>query len=128
MFLKHYSKEEFKEKVEYTDWSDFYLCRSVNQAWDSFRKWFHSILSSVAPHKDIIIKENSEPWMTSEMENVTLTYYRIKNQEVNIYIWTSVDTEMCCPKGKCGCQYLSIMDFLRGQYNPNRSIYNILTE
>jgi hypothetical protein len=19
---------------------------------------------------------------------------------------TSVDTEMCCPKGKCGCQYL----------------------
>jgi hypothetical protein len=32
--------------------------------------------------------------MTSEMENVTLTYYRIKNQEVNIYIWTSVDTEM----------------------------------
>jgi hypothetical protein len=40
----------------------------------------------VAPHKDIIIKENSEPWMTPEMENVTLTYYRIKNQEVNIYI------------------------------------------
>ena len=24
---------------------------------------------------------------------------------VYIIIYTSVDTEMCCPKGKCGCQY-----------------------
>ena len=23
--------------------------------------------------------------------------------------FTSVDTEMCCPKGKCGCQYFIIL-------------------
>ena len=25
------------------------------------------------------------------------------------YINTSVDTEMCCPKGKCGCQYFILL-------------------
>ena len=25
------------------------------------------------------------------------------------YIITSVDTEMCCPKGKCGCQYFILL-------------------
>ena len=26
-----------------------------------------------------------------------------------LYIITSVDTEMCCPKGKCGCQYFILL-------------------
>ena len=26
-----------------------------------------------------------------------------------IIIITSVDTEMCCPKGKCGCQYFILL-------------------
>ena len=25
------------------------------------------------------------------------------------YLLTSVDTEMCCPKGKCGCQYFILL-------------------
>jgi hypothetical protein len=25
------------------------------------------------------------------------------------YISTSVDTEMCCPKDKCGCQYFILL-------------------
>ena len=25
------------------------------------------------------------------------------------YYYTSVDTEMCCPKGKCGCQYFILL-------------------
>jgi hypothetical protein len=31
--------------------------------------------------------------------------------DFNIYfiIKTSVDTEMCCPKGKCGCQYYILL-------------------
>ena len=36
------------------------------------------------------------------------------------YITTSVDTEMCCPKGKCGCQYfiLSILKKNHGHSGP----------
>ena len=26
-----------------------------------------------------------------------------------LFIKTSVDTEMCCPKGKCGCQYFILL-------------------
>ena len=26
-----------------------------------------------------------------------------------LYMYTSVDTEMCCPKGKCGCQYFILL-------------------
>ena len=28
---------------------------------------------------------------------------------VFVYMIASVDTEMCCPKGKCGCQYLILL-------------------
>jgi hypothetical protein len=34
---------------------------------------------------------------------------------------TSVDTEMCCPKGKCGCQYfilLTLKNKNRGHRGP----------
>jgi len=26
-----------------------------------------------------------------------------------LFALTSVDTEMCCPKGKCGCQYFILL-------------------
>jgi hypothetical protein len=29
-------------------------------------------------------------------------------KQLFIYL-TSVDTEMCCPKGKCGCQYFILL-------------------
>ena len=30
---------------------------------------------------------------------------------IYIFLVTSVDTEMCCPKGKCGCQYFILLTF-----------------
>ena len=93
--MKHYSKEEFQVKLEHADWSELYLCRNVNNAWEIFRKIFHSSLDSIAPYKEIKIKQNSEPWMTSEILNdirkrdaYLLSY---KKQEANIYIWTTVN-------------------------------------
>ena len=34
--------------------------------------------------------------------------YQIQHVQI-YYIKTSVDTEMCCPKGKCGCQYFILL-------------------
>ena len=36
------------------------------------------------------------------------------------YFITSVDTEMCCPKGKCGCQYFILLTLKknRGRRGP----------
>ena len=46
-------------------------CLDVNQAWKSFRSAFTGVLDSVAPLKEIRIKQNSEPWMTQEiLENI----------------------------------------------------------
>jgi hypothetical protein len=28
---------------------------------------------------------------------------------MSVIISTSVDIEMCCPKGKCGCQYFTLL-------------------
>ena len=29
---------------------------------------------------------------------------------------TSVDTEMCCPKGKCGCQYIILLTLRKKEF------------
>ena len=85
--LKNYSEEEFQEKLEIADWSELYLCRNVNKAWEIFTKLFHSTLNSVAPCKEIKIKQNSEPWMTSDIldyirkrDNCLLAYKKIGKQ------------------------------------------------
>ena len=33
---------------------------------------------------------------------------------------TSVDTEMCCPKGKCGCQYFILLTLKKNQNRGHR--------
>ena len=38
------------------------------------------------------------------------------------YIITSVDTEMCCPKGKCGCQYFILLTLIFFIKNGRRGL------
>jgi hypothetical protein len=48
------------------------------------------------------------------------------NRKTKIFIYlfiTSVDTDMCCPKGKCGCQYFKLLTLrkekkIRGHRGP----------
>jgi hypothetical protein len=42
------------------------------------------------------------------------------------YISTSVDTEMCCPKGKCGCQYFILLTLEEKKFNLNSLFINLL--
>ena len=44
-------------------------------------------------------------------------YFRPKIKLFVYCIYTSVDTEMCCPKGKCGCQYFILLT-LKKPTNP----------
>ena len=45
--------------------------------------------------------------LTSTLWDSTVYYNKSYKRELSLLIicLTSVDTEMCCPKGKCGCQY-----------------------
>lgn len=68
---KKYSKEVFIEKLATVDWSQLYLCRNVQEAWEKFRSLFHSKLDDIAPFRDLKVKQKTEPWMTSDiLENI----------------------------------------------------------
>jgi hypothetical protein len=45
--------------------------------------------------------------------NRLILYISFTNKTVltTFFYFTSVDTEMCCPKGKCGCQYFILLTF-----------------
>jgi hypothetical protein len=56
--------------------------------------------------------------------NISVFLYYVRFQK-NIkhfffYISTSVDTEMCCPKGKCGCQYFILLTLKKKKIHVQR--------
>ena len=65
--LKNYSKESFIDKLSETDWSEVLFCNDVDRAWSMFCTVFMNTLDSVAPLREVRIKQRSEPWMTSEI-------------------------------------------------------------
>jgi hypothetical protein len=42
-----------------------------------------------------------------------------------IYIYTSMDTEMCCPKSKCGCQYYIILTLKKKSWTQGPGFFII---
>ena len=48
---------------------------------------------------------------TNEKKVGILFFTNTNEKKVGILFFTntSVDTEMCCPKGKCGCQYFILL-------------------
>ena len=71
--LKHYSKEDFILKLKNADWNVFYNSTCVNTAWTYFKTIFLSSLDTVAPMKEIRLKDRTEPWMTAEILDLIKT-------------------------------------------------------
>ena len=61
--LRKYSIEDFLDKLRKTDWSTVLECVDVNEAWERFKIIFIKILDSVAPVKEVRIKNRTEPWI-----------------------------------------------------------------
>ena len=88
---------------------------SIYQYFMSIKSFFqHRICFSIQP------PDYSDPWpKLEELAPIFTTMYQhsIDTGELpqdwlnaNIScIYTRVDTEMCCPKGKCGCQYFILL-------------------
>ena len=70
--LKNYTKEIFCQKLSEIDWSSVLNCTDVNIAWDCFRNIMNNIIDVVAPLKEIRVKINTEPWMNTQWDHVTL--------------------------------------------------------
>ena len=67
--LKNYNKETFEQRLKDATWSDVYTCGSVEGAWLplAFKSRFQTIVDSIAPLKEIRIKQSTAPWITAEI-------------------------------------------------------------
>lgn len=65
--MKQYSKERFVEVLGILDWSHVLNRDDVDQACYIFKDLFLSALNSLAPMKQIRIKQQSGKWITSEI-------------------------------------------------------------
>jgi hypothetical protein len=77
--LKHYSPENFILKLQSADWSSIFTAESVNSAWIHFRNIFNNILNSVAPVKEVRLKQRSEPWLSSDILSL------IKERDLSLF-------------------------------------------
>lgn len=52
-------------KLKQADWSNMFTCNCVEQSWLIFQDTFLSVLDSIAPLKEVRLKQRSEPWLDS---------------------------------------------------------------
>ena len=92
--LKNYNKETFEQRLKDATWSDVYTCGSVEGAWLAFKSRFQTIVDSLAPLKEIRIKQSTAPWVTAEIihkrseRNKALRKFKTTNYECwhNVYL------------------------------------------
>ena len=65
--VKQYTKDIFIEKLGQADWNKCFYSTNVNGSWLAFKDIFMSCLNSVAPIKEVRLKQRTEPWMSSEI-------------------------------------------------------------
>ena len=65
--LKNYSPEKLIQELGKLNWNNVITCDNVNQAWDNFKGLFMSVVDSIAPIKEICLKQCTEPWMCNKI-------------------------------------------------------------
>lgn len=65
--VKNYRQEDFIDCLKAVNWSPV-LCTDVNNAWNQFKQRLLKVLDEVAPIKIIRVKQRSEPWMNSDIQ------------------------------------------------------------
>ena len=66
-FAAIYKKEDFILRLTGADWSECFNAYDINTAWSAFRDIFLLVLNSVAPVKEVRLKQRTEPWIDSEI-------------------------------------------------------------
>ena len=65
--LKNYNVDDFIHKLKLCDWSSMFSVSSVDDCWHIFKDIFLSVLNTVAPIKEVRLKQRSEPWVDSNI-------------------------------------------------------------
>lgn len=88
--LKNYNVETFIHKLKLCDWSSMFMASSVEDSWLHFKDLFLSVLNSVAPTKEVRLKQRSEPWLNAHILELisirdSLLYKFRKDKNKQIY-------------------------------------------
>ncbi len=65
--VKSYNKDVFIEKLAEANWESCFFASNINEALSNFKDIFTNILDTVAPLKEIIVKQKTETWITSDI-------------------------------------------------------------
>ena len=65
--MKNYSIDTFVDKLSNADWSSVYNAQDANESWCSFKSTLLSVIDSLAPLKQVRLKQRSDPWMTNDI-------------------------------------------------------------
>ena len=65
--LKHYNRENLNLLLSNQNWAQVYECNNATTALEKFNNIMLSVIDQVAPVKEVRIKSNTEPWITSSI-------------------------------------------------------------
>ncbi len=65
--MKYYSKDKLNNLLADVDWSSVIDNDDVDYAWSCFHDIFLNVLDSIAPVKQVRLKQRTEEWMTGEI-------------------------------------------------------------
>eukprot|EP00795_Rhopilema_esculentum_P007243 gene7243-12925_t len=101
---KNYRPEEMNKDLEAIDWSTFYICRNVNEAWSPMKNTLEKLFERHSPKIHKNVRSKPAPWLNTEVKKlmndrdkllrksrrtraeVDISHYKRKRNEVNIAI------------------------------------------
>ena len=86
---RNYTADEFRSRLSLLNWSSVTDSSDVENAWNNFKVLFLTVLESVAPIKEVRLKQRSEPWFSDEIlksinerDKALLDFKRSKDQSI----------------------------------------------
>ena len=65
--FKQYSREKFNEVLGGIDWSSVLLSTDVNVCLNELSRLFKAAIDTVAPVRDVRVKQKPSPWLSSDL-------------------------------------------------------------
>ena len=65
--MKNYSQELLLEELKKVNWTSVYIATHVDESLRQFVTLFHGVIDLIAPHRDIKVKQKTEPWFNSHI-------------------------------------------------------------
>lgn len=65
--MKNYNVDVFIDKIRSQDWFQVINCENVNKAWSNFKTILLDVIDSVAPVKEIRLKQGTKSWFNGEI-------------------------------------------------------------